>query len=83
MDLITDVFSVIALPLGGFLMSVFIATRWKTHNLSAEISQGFNSYPGSWIEKVINFIMVYVAPLALGLMFVLTVLEKFFGIQLL
>lgn len=83
MDLITDIFSVIALPLGGFLMSLFIATRWKTKNLSAEITQGYSGYAGSVIEKILNFIMVYVAPLALGLMFVLTVLEKFFGIQLL
>lgn len=83
LDLITDVFSVIALPLGGFLLSVFIATRWKTNNLSAEITHGFPTYVGSSIEKIINFIISYVAPIILGLMFILTVLEKFFGIQLL
>ena len=83
LDLITDVFSVIALPLGGFLLSVFIATRWKTNNLSAEITHGFPTYGGSSIEKIINFIISYVAPIILGLMFILTVLEKFFGIQLL
>lgn len=83
MDLITDIFSVIALPLGGFLLSVFIATRWKTHNLSAEITQGFPNYIGSTVEKIISFIISYIAPIILGLMFILTVLEKFFGIQLL
>ncbi|UZR96429.1 sodium-dependent transporter [Chondrinema litorale] len=46
MDVVQDIFFVISLPLGGFLLSIFIAYKWKMNNLSAEISYGFKSYQG-------------------------------------
>ena len=82
MDLITDIFSVIGLPLGGWLMTIFIATRWKAKKLSDELSHGFDGYKGSWAEKFINTMIVYVSPLILGFVFILTVLQKFFGLSL-
>ena len=82
MDVITDIFSVIGLPLGGWLMTIFIATRWKAKNLSEELSHGYEGYKGSLAEKFINTMIVYVSPLILGLVFVLTVLQKFFEISL-
>lgn len=82
MDVVQDVFFVVALPLGGFLMSVFIATRWKTRNMSLEISQGFPGYPGSMVERFLNFMITFLCPFILGIMFVLTMLQKFFGVIL-
>ena len=82
MDVITDIFSVIGLPLGGLLLTIFIATRWKTKNLSDELSHGYEGYKGSLAEKFINIMIVYVSPLILGFVFILTVLQKFFGISL-
>lgn len=82
MDVIQDIFFVIALPLGGFLMSLFIATRWKIENMSKEISQGNSSYLGSIQEKFFNLMIKYVCPVVLGTMFLLTVLQKFFEISL-
>ncbi|CAD5299390.1 MULTISPECIES: sodium-dependent transporter [unclassified Imperialibacter] len=82
MDLVQDLFFVISLPLGGFLLSVFISTRWKTAGLSEEISHGNPSYRGSFIEKFFNLMIVYVCPVVLGAMFLLTVLQKFFGVEL-
>ncbi|WP_423820400.1 sodium-dependent transporter [Salinimicrobium sp. TIG7-5_MAKvit] len=82
MDLVQDVFSVIALPLGGFLLSVFIATRWTTAKFSDEISQGAKNYKGSFMEGFLNIMIKFICPIVLGLMFILTLLQKFFNIQL-
>ncbi len=82
MDLVQDIFFVVSLPLGGFLLSVFIATRWKTTELSKEISNGNASYTGSLLEKFFNTMICYVCPVVLGVMFLLTVLQKFFGVEL-
>lgn len=82
MDVITDIFSVIGLPLGGWLMTIFIATRWKAKNLSEELSHGYEGYKGSMVERFINTMIVYVSPLVLGFVFVLTILQKFFNISL-
>ncbi|UZH56727.1 sodium-dependent transporter [Salinimicrobium tongyeongense] len=82
MDLVQDVFSVIALPLGGFLLSVFIATRWTTAKFSEEISQGAKNYKGSFMESFLNVMIKFICPVVLGLMFILTLLQKFFNIQL-
>ncbi|GAB3337301.1 sodium-dependent transporter [Marivirga atlantica] len=82
MDVVEDLFFVISLPLGGFLLSIFIAYKWKVENLSKEIAKGNDTYVGSWKEKYFNFMIVYVCPLVLGIMFVLTVLSKFFDIHI-
>lgn len=82
LDFVSEVFSDISLPLGGCLMSIFIAVKWKTHNLSDEISEGNESYKGSFMEKAINLILVYIAPILLGLIFINTVLDKFFGLSI-
>lgn len=82
MDVVQDIFFVVALPLGGFLMSLFIATRWKTKNMSLEISQGYARYSGSLVEKFFNLMITFLCPVVLGIMFVLTVLQKFFGVTL-
>lgn len=80
MDVVQDIFFVVSLPLGGFLLSIFIATRWKNHNMSEEISHGNTSYKGSIFEKFFNIMITFVCPVVLGIMFVLTMLQKFFGI---
>lgn len=80
MDVVQDVFFVVSLPLGGFLLSIFIAVHWKTKNMSAEIDSGYPTYKGSALEKYFNIMITMVCPVVLGIMFVLTVLQKFFGV---
>ncbi len=81
-DMIEDIFSTIGLPLGGFLFSIFIALRWRTKSMTEEILSGFEKYKGSIWEKFLNFMISYICPLALGTVFLLSVLQKFFGILL-
>lgn len=81
MDVVQDVFYVIGLPLGGLLMSIFIARKWKVENMSEEVSIGYPSYKGSMLEKFITVMISYICPLVLGIMFILTILQKFFGLS--
>jgi len=70
------------LPLGGMLISIFAAYIWKKENLSAELSIGNEGYAGSFLERFINFSISYLAPVVLSVIFLLTLLSKFFGIDL-
>ena len=81
-DVVFDIFSDTGLPLGGFLMSIFIARKWKLHNFNEELSVGYPSYLGSMLNKFLNFSISFFAPLFLGVMFITTVLQKFFGVSL-
>jgi neurotransmitter:Na+ symporter, NSS family len=81
LDFVSEVFSDISLPLGGCLMTIFIATRWRTKNMSEELALGNPDYRGSFFEKYINFTIRYVCPLLLGVFSILIILDKFFGLD--
>ena len=69
------------LPLGGFLITIFVAYIWKKENLLEEISIGNNNFKNSIIAKYISFSISFLCPIILGLLFLITFLEKFFGIS--
>lgn len=70
------------LPLGGFLISVFVAYVWRKENFDAELTAGDADLKGSWLQSYVNFAISYICPLLLGLIFIVTVLDNFFGISL-
>lgn len=82
MTFISDIASNTFLPLGGLLVSVFVAYVWKKENLLHEISNGNISFADTLIGRYIGFGIKYVCPLVLGVIFLLTVLERFLGIHL-
>jgi neurotransmitter:Na+ symporter, NSS family len=69
------------LPLGGCLIVFFAAYIWKKENLDEELSHGAPNYKGSFTQKYLNFAISYFAPLILGIVFILTVLGTFFGLN--
>jgi NSS family neurotransmitter:Na+ symporter len=71
----------ISLTIGGCLMCVFIAYRWRIHNLDEELSQGNEHYKSSFVRKYLNFTIRYVCPVILGVMSVLVIVEKFVGLE--
>jgi neurotransmitter:Na+ symporter, NSS family len=81
LDFVSEVFSDISLPLGGCLMTIFIATRWGTHNMSEELALGNPNYKGSFFERYINFTIRYVCPFLLGVFSLLIILDKFVGLD--
>jgi NSS family neurotransmitter:Na+ symporter len=62
-------------------MSIFIASKWKTKNLSEEISSGNPNYKGSLIEKLLNIAITVVCPIILGVIFLITFMSKFLNID--
>ncbi len=82
LDLIAEVFSDMGLPLGGFLMSLFIAFRWKAKNMTLELEEGNPGYGATFLRKYINFMVTVICPVVLGFIFLYTVLDKVFGIAL-
>lgn len=71
----------ISLTIGGCLMCLFITYRWKIHNMDEELSQGNANYMNSFIRKYLNFTIQYVCPLLLGVLSILVIIDKFFGIE--
>ena len=69
------------LPIGGCLIAFFAAHIWKKHNLDEELAKGAPGYKGSFVQKYLNFAVGYFAPIVLAIVFILTVLFKFFGVQ--
>jgi len=82
LDVVADVFSEVGLPLGGFLLTLFIGYKWKTRRLTKEILHGCPGYDRSFLQKFINLTITTIAPFFLGLIFLVTVLQKFAGIQI-
>ena len=80
MTFIIDVSNDTLLPFGGFMITMYVTYIWKKKNLSEEISRGNPDYKGSAVEKYINFSISYVCPFILGSIFLVTFLNKFFGL---
>jgi NSS family neurotransmitter:Na+ symporter len=69
------------LPFGGLLISIFAAYFWKKENLVAELENGYPNFGKTFIAKYIGFAVSYICPLVLASIFVLTILDRFLGIN--
>jgi NSS family neurotransmitter:Na+ symporter len=83
MGVVIDVFSDVGLPLGGFLISIFVAYKWKVQRAADEIEKGNQKFRGSLSEKFFNIVISYVSPVVVGLMVIVILLNKFVGLDLL
>ena len=81
LTLINDIFSEVGLPLGGFLMCLFIALVWKKENMEEELAIGNPGYMTAWIRPYLNVMITIICPIVLGVITVFTILDKFFGIS--
>jgi NSS family neurotransmitter:Na+ symporter len=79
-DLVFDVFSDVGLPLGGFLMMIFINKKWGMKSFDEEMTQGNSNFVTGILKTFLHFMIIWVNPVLLGIMVVVTVLQKFFGI---
>ncbi|MDP5134414.1 sodium-dependent transporter [Rheinheimera baltica] len=82
-DVVYDIFYETILPLNGLLLCLFVIYRWKKHNFDAEISQGNDTFAGSFLQKYVNFSLGTFIPFILAVIFVNTVATIFFGKNLL
>lgn len=70
----------ITLTLGGCLMCIFIRNVWKIENMHEELAIGNPGYLSSFLKRYIQFMIRWVCPIILGIMSVLIIIDKFFGL---
>jgi NSS family neurotransmitter:Na+ symporter len=71
----------ISLTIGGCLMCIFITYRWRLHNMDAELAQGNVKFAGSFMQSYINFSIKWVCPILLGILSILIIIDKFWGLS--
>lgn len=71
----------ISLTVGGCLMCIFISRRWGIANMDAELSHGAIGYMKSAVRSYLHFSIRWVAPVLLGILSILIIVEKFFGVS--
>lgn len=82
MDFVTDVASNTLLPFGGLLVSIFSIYVWKRRKLFRELTHGHPTFTKTFVARYIGFSLQYVAPPVLGAIFIITILEIFFGVMI-
>jgi neurotransmitter:Na+ symporter, NSS family len=71
----------ISLTVGGCLMCLFIRNRYKLSEMNAELTEGNPTFMGTSLQKYLNITIGWVCPIILGVMSVIIILEKFFGLE--
>ncbi len=77
-DILSTVFNDIGLPLGGLLISLFLAYIWKTDNAMMEINNGYPNSKNSFFGKLWPIFIQYVCPVLIGIVFFITVRRIFY-----
>jgi neurotransmitter:Na+ symporter, NSS family len=80
LDMVVDLFSNLSLPLGGFFIAIFVAYFWRNEFMK-EIYLGDDSLKGSVIEKIMMVMIRFISPAVVGVIFILSVLSIFFGLN--
>ncbi|MFK7847047.1 MAG: sodium-dependent transporter [Rhodothermales bacterium] len=73
--LLATIFNDIGLPLGGFMICIFLGYIWKTENALDEIREGFPNVDQSLFGKAWPFFVRYICPLLILIVFVVTLLN--------
>ncbi|MFN7494558.1 MAG: sodium-dependent transporter [Cyclobacteriaceae bacterium] len=72
----------LSLTIGGCMLCIFIRYKWKIENMNAELAIGNAGYMNSYLRKYVSFSIMWVCPILLGILSVLILFDKFFGIEL-
>ncbi|MCU0420432.1 MAG: sodium-dependent transporter [Cyclobacteriaceae bacterium] len=71
----------ICLTVGGCLMCIFIGRRWGMANMDAELTHGNDRYMASGVRSYLHLTIKWIAPILLGFLSIVIIVEKFFGIE--
>ncbi|MBI3220057.1 MAG: sodium-dependent transporter [Bacteroidetes bacterium] len=72
----------LSLTIGGCMLCIFIRYKWKIENMNEELAIGNAGYMNSYLRKYVSFSIMWVCPILLGILSVLILFDKFFGIEL-
>jgi NSS family neurotransmitter:Na+ symporter len=71
----------IMLTTGGCLMCIFISRTWKINNMHHEIAVSEPGYLKSFLKQYLDVTIRWVCPILLGILSVLIIIEKFWGLE--
>lgn len=80
-DLIVDIFYDTILPLNGLIICLLVSYRWKKAHFDEELETGNPGFNGTLFERYINTALRTFVPVILALVFLNTVLLKFFAVD--
>ncbi len=72
----------LSLTIGGCMLCIFIRYKWKIENMNEELAIGNAGYMNSYLRKYVSFSIMWVCPILLGILSVLILFDKFFGIEM-
>jgi NSS family neurotransmitter:Na+ symporter len=81
MTFIADLSSNTLLPFGGLSIAIFSVYVWKRRKLFRELSYGRESFLKSMAARYVGFSLQYIAPVVLGMIFIITILDTFLGVH--
>lgn len=71
----------IMLTTGGCLMCIFIGRRWKIENMHNEIALSEPNYSASFLKKYLTVTIMWICPVLLGILSIMVIIEKFWGLE--
>ena len=71
-DVFATIFNNVGLPLGGLMLSIFLAYFWKTENAIAELRHGYNNVDNGKFPAIWGFFIKYVCPVLIALVLITT-----------
>ncbi len=74
-DHIDFIFSVIGLPLGGLIISLFLAYVWKTESAKMELQNGFENIGSHWFWPVWKIFIKFICPILIALILATTIYD--------
>ncbi len=73
-DRIDFIFSTMGLPIGGFLIAIFVGYIWKTSNAVQEIESGNENFSSSIVGKLWPFFIKVICPVLILIVILQTIL---------
>lgn len=72
-DVLSTSFNDVGLPIGGFMICVFLGYVWTTQKALIELGEGYPGLETSWFKPVWVVFIKYICPLLIGSVFVTTI----------
>ncbi len=69
------IFSDIGLPLGGFMLCIFLGYFWKMGNAKLEMEKGFDTINDHWFFPVWSIFIRFICPILIGIILVTTIIN--------
>lgn len=77
-DRLSFLFNDIGLPLGGFMICIFLGWFWKTESALMEIKDGYGGLESSKFRILWPVFISYVCPILIAIVFISTIVKVFF-----